>query len=143
MEEKRQVPFIIPLGFFILVVGFYIVFTSEQPAEAYKDYVKVKMSWYNPALLGVNCAVVRNNKCVSHMANGERWQDWIDKGVCACPKEYAFGTVFSFPSLGMSCTCKDRGGKIVANNGVVWIDLLTHKPPVPFGTVIDAEVIQP
>jgi hypothetical protein len=136
MIEKRGMPPIIPIGFFIMVVGFFIVAQASQGTP-----VKVSMSWYNPALLGVNCAVVKNGECVSRMANGERWQDWINKGVCACPKKYPFGTVFKFPSLGMSCVCKDRGGKIVVEDGVVWIDILTTRPVIPFGTIIDARVI--
>lgn len=166
MVEEQGLPPIIRIGFVVICLGLCLITSSwvvsyQRPAHGKSllhginllskeaalvkqpgEKVKAKMSWYNPALLGVNCARVRNGKCVSHMANGERWQDWINKGACACPREYAFGTVFEFPSLNLSCICKDRGGKIVTAGKKVWIDLLTTKPPVKFGTVIEAYVIR-
>lgn len=103
-----------------------------------KIMVSAKISHYNPALGGTNCAKFVNGVCVSPLANGEKWEDNMDVS-CACPKEYPFGTVFVVN--GKDWICKDRGGKIVKeSDSIIWLDLLTKTAPVPYGTIVKTEV---
>ena len=91
---------------------------------------------YNPSLLGVNCAVVSGGECISKMSNGERWQDWIDRNVIACPLELTFGTQIELD--GVIYTCKDRGGAIVYDGYAYWIDILATSIPYKYGDVREA-----
>jgi len=102
-----------------------------------KNLILAKMSHYYPPLGGANCASFVNGYCVSTMANGERWEDNIDI-ACACPAEYPFGTVFVVN--GKEWVCKDRGGKIITQDGVIWLDMLTQNPIVPYGNILEVEV---
>lgn len=113
---------------------------SVTPAPAIASEgmtVRARLSHYWPALGGVNCFRFVAGECVSRMASGERWQDWIGRAV-ACPKEYPFWTRVILPG-GEEFICLDRGGKIVDN----WFDLLVQVAPVPFGTLVDVRVILP
>lgn len=107
----------------------------------------IKVSWYNPALLGTNCATVRWSveqtvsgprsvgRCVSTTASGMPWQSGIDWSAACAPK-YPFGTVFFAGSL-RPWVCKDRGGAIrELPSGAVWVDMLVRKPVYPFGTEV-------
>ena len=101
--------------------------------------VSVKMSWYNPALGGPNCLTFVNGKCISRMASGERWQDWLGRAV-ACPPSWPFWTKIRLPG-GEEFFCLDRGSAIVYGaDGLPFIDLLVEYPPVPFGTVLEIGV---
>jgi len=103
-----------------------------------KIMISAKISHYNPALGGTNCAKFVDGVCVSSLANGEKWEDNMDVS-CACPKEYPFGTVFVVN--GKDWICKDRGGKIVKeSDSIIWLDLLTKTAPVPYGTIVKTEV---
>lgn len=102
--------------------------------------IKAKISHYWPPWGGPNCANFVGGKCISRTASGQSWEKWVDKG-CGCPREYPFGTKFLV--LGKVWTCVDRGGKVVTlPNGVIWLDLLTKKAPVPYGTVITVELLK-
>lgn len=73
------------------------------------------------------------------MANGERWQDYYESNdTIACPSELPFGTVLVI--FGKEYTCRDRGGAIVLNDGIYWVDMLRKNPIVSFGTVVDAYI---
>ena len=98
----------------------------------------VKISHYNPALGGVNCLSFIDGECVSRMANGERWQDWMDKAI-ACPVEIPFETKIMIGDE--VWICKDRGGAIVFDGETYWIDQLTEIPKYRFGEVIEAYII--
>ena len=100
---------------------------------------KAKLSWYWPPLLGANCAVAKNNECVSRMASGHSWKKWVGRAV-ACPEEYPFGTVFIID--GRRWVCMDRGGAITRiNNNTIWLDLLTEKPLYKYGTLVNVTII--
>ena len=104
------------------------------------DRIRAKISWYWPPLLGTNCAVVKNGKCVSRMASGQPWQKWVGRAV-ACPAEYPFGTEFLIN--GKRWVCLDRGSAIKrVNNNTIWLDMLTSKPQYKFGTVMEVTVIK-
>lgn len=99
-----------------------------------------KISHYWPALGGTNCSNFVNGQCVALTASGQRWQDWVGKGL-ACPSKYPFGTRFKV--LGTVYTCVDRGGGIVVTaSGAVWLDLLVETPPIGYGSEIEVEIEQ-
>ena len=100
--------------------------------------IPVRISHYWPPLGGPNCSAFVNGECVSKMASGKRWQDWVDK-ACACPPEWSFGTTVTFN--GATWTCMDRGGKIKYVDGIPWVDLLQEKASYPYGTIVDAAVV--
>lgn len=101
-----------------------------------------KISHYWPPLGGVNCAQFVGGKCVSRMASGLPWEEWIGRAA-ACPAELPFGTTVELPG-GETFLCLDRGGKVVTTAaGELWIDLLVESPPVPYGTVMPVTVSLP
>ena len=71
------------------------------------------------------------------MASGERWEDWVGRGA-ACPAEWPFWTEITLPG-GEVFYCLDRGNAIVTG----WVDLLVEVAPVPFGAVVEVQVIWP
>lgn len=108
--------------------------------------IYVKISHYEPWKGGVNCGSFVNGECVSHMASGKHWQDYVEKAI-ACPKEVPFNTRIIVD--GREWTCLDRGGAIIKlfdeklQAHVFWIDELTKKASHPFGTVHEAILILP
>lgn len=100
-------------------------------------------SWYNPALGGPNCARFINGVCVSRMASGLRWQDWMGAtpGAVACPPEFPFWTEIIFE--GQRWYCLDRGGAIKTVDGIPWLDFLVTVPHAGFGELVTVEVIWP
>jgi hypothetical protein len=116
------------------------VITAEAAPTG--EAVAVRLSHYWPPLGGVNCFRYVAGECISRMASGERWQDWIGRAA-ACPPEWPFLTRLTLPG-GEEFICLDRGGKIVVGaDGVPWVDLLVAVPPVPFGSVVSARVVWP
>jgi hypothetical protein len=109
---------------------------AETPAQV----VPIRYSHYWPALGGTNCGHFVNGECVSRMASGKRWQDWIGR-ACACPPEYPFGTRIEV--AGQQWICLDRGGKVQFRDGAPFIDFLEPHPQAGHGTIIDAVVTFP
>ena len=101
--------------------------------------IQARLSSYRPWEGGVNCARFVDGYCISRTASGERWEDWVGIGA-ACPPEMPFWTQFRLQG-GELFTCVDRGGKIVTENGIPWLDLLVESAPVPYGTVVDVEIV--
>lgn len=109
--------------------------TEYQP----RNFITVKVSHYWPDLGGLNCYNFVNGKCISKMANGQKWENHVDEAI-ACPKELKFGTKIKV--LGKVWTCKDRGSMITkTESGAYWIDMLTPKAVVPYGQEIKAEIL--
>lgn len=104
------------------------------------EVISARISHYWPPLGGPNCARFVGGVCVSNMASGKPWRDYVDVAT-ACPKEFPFGT--RFVVLGKEWVCLDRGGKVVrSRDGIIWLDLLTPHAPVPYGTILDVEVVK-
>ncbi len=117
--------------------------TVEVAAVAVQGVQRVaKISHYWPPLGGVNCAQFVGGRCISRMASGLPWEEWIGRAA-ACPVELPFGTEVELPG-GETFTCLDRGGKVVTTAaGELWIDLLVERAPVPYGTVMPVTVRLP
>jgi hypothetical protein len=115
--------------------------TPKQKARKPKrkdETIQARISHYTPWAGGTNCSQFVNGECISRMASGKRWQDYVDEAL-ACPSEYPFGT--RFVVLGKEWTCLDRGGAIKSNkDGTIWLDLLTADAPVAFESVVVVEV---
>lgn len=110
--------------------------TSYNSARTKK---MAKISHYWPPLGGTNCSDFQNGVCVAKTSSGDSWESWVDKGL-ACPSKYPFGTKFIVQ--GKTWTCVDRGGAIVeTTDGKIWLDLLTQKPPVSFGEVLEVTIV--
>lgn len=116
--------------------AFFMLATGQKAVE--ETVVQAKISHYWPPLGGVNCGRFVAGKCISRMASGKPWQDWVDLAV-ACPKEYPFGTKFVIQ--GRTWVCLDRGGKVVRQGGTIWLDMLTREALVPYGTTLEVRVI--
>ena len=92
---------------------------------------------------GVNCSRFINGECVSHMADGERWQDFLNYAI-ACPPQWKFGTKLIIN--GKIWECKDRGGAIQMQDGIFWVDFLSHGTPFDgyrYGGIFDVILILP
>lgn len=115
---------------------------KEVQEIAQPVYIQARLSHYWPPYGGPNCFAFDEitQTCVSGTASGEPWEKWVNRG-CACPPEYAFGTIFVLPG-GEEFTCVDRGGKVQIVNGIPWLDLLVKSAPVPYGTIVTVEVRQ-
>ena len=94
--------------------------------------ITIKYSHYWPPLGGINTSNPENPE-LARTARGDKWQDWVDKGI-ACPMEWKFGTTIK--AFGHSWKCVDRGGMIVGN----WVDFLEEKASLPYGTEIQVEI---
>ena len=88
----------------------------------------LKISWYDPALGGINCM----DPC-DQMATGVKVTEDRYGRTAACIREWTGRTVV-IEGLG-EFECLDRGGAIVEHESYIWIDLLLHEPLVPFGTL--------
>ena len=103
---------------------------TMTPAPVTPELLLFKLSFYDPdiahwfkgtasyvELAEVNCAVYdfTNDRCVSHMSNGDDFRLWYGKGV-ACPPGYVLGDIIRviYPTqLAGDWVCVDRGGAIV------------------------------
>ena len=122
------------------VLTMQIVESSLSFLSSDSSFIKVYVSHYVPWLGGTNCSNFQNGVCISHLANGQSWQNWVDKGA-ACVPEWQFGTKFRLQD-GNIWTCVDRGGGIKIINGIAWVDLLTAHTDYKYGSIQDAEIIR-
>ena len=108
-----------------------------EKVEPLTKFIIVKVSHYWPDLGGVNCFNFKNGKCVSRMADGEKWQSQVGLAI-ACPKELPFGTRIRIGDR--IWTCKDRGSAIVKVDNTYWVDQLTPEALYPYGQEVEAEL---
>jgi hypothetical protein len=90
--------------------------------------IDIRISWYDPALGGVNC----DGSCAT-MAAGHDPRDWYGRAL-ACPPEFPIGSIWRLPAIypglpAKDWICLDRGGMVVMDgNGTAIVDLLTPYP---------------
>ena len=120
----------------------FLVMATFTPVAESRDSVGetilLKVSHYWPPLGGINCANYVNGRCLSNMASGERWKDWIEQAI-ACPPEFPFGTQIQIGEK--VWICLDRGGAIQIQDGYVWVDMLIKDPPYNYGEVVKGEIL--
>ena len=101
----------------------------------------IKYSHYWPAAGGTNCSNFVEGECISRMASGARWQDYIGQ-ACACPREWPFGTTVELD--GEIWTCMDRGGKIRFDaEGLTFVDFLAPHGAYSYGQLVEVKVSRP
>ena len=100
------------------------------------ETITIHYSHYWPAFGGINCSNFVNGECISRMANGERWQDYIGEAL-ACPRDMMGTQIEAFGSV---WTCRDTGGLIQYVDGIPWIDFLVQNPHVNYGSIIEVVV---
>jgi hypothetical protein len=113
------------------------------PIQANTDGIKItiRASHYDPRLGGVNCSRFVNGQCISHMASGLSWREYVNKAI-ACPPEWPFHTKLIVN--GKTWECLDRGSKIQFDRGIPWVDFLSNGTPFDgyrYGAIFDAVLI--
>lgn len=155
LEDGRQVFLACAEGAEVNSGPFDGVSEPLSAAGSETESINVRVSRYWPPLGGPNCAYFADGQCLSSVSGCKPWiNDWPGKEevcgksweelngrVAACPPEWEFGT--SFQLLGQEWLCADRGGAIVEVEGVPWVDLMSDRSLVPYGTIMDAEKYQP
>lgn len=87
--------------------------------------VEVVLSHYDPTLGADNCWDYDDqvNYCYSPTQPGIHWKGIWGVGA-ACPVEWPFGTWVVVDQVG-AFICLDRGGRIICENGLCRVDVLT------------------
>lgn len=98
-----------------------------------RETIWIRYSHYWPPLGGVNTSMPWAPH-LARCANGDRWQDWVGRGV-ACPPDLPLGA--QIEAFGTVWTCVDRGGKIKWP----WVDFLTAEPHAAYGAWIEAKLV--
>lgn len=106
--------------------------SSAAPGEtAVSGSKPLKISWYDPALGGINC----DHDC-STMASGVKVTPDRYGITAACIAQWTRARrVVVIPGVGRF-ECLDTGGAIQEHPGYIWIDLMLAAPAVPFGTLV-------
>ena len=113
---------------------------EDQAISVEKVFVRVSHYW--PPLGPPNCfeSLWMNGACYSKIWGGKKdWKDYVDIGI-ACPPEWDFGTILVIEDR--EWICADRGGKIIFEEEIPWIDMLIEQPLYPYGQVVEAEIRQ-
>jgi len=112
---------------------------TQTEAEDSTALTPIRYSYYWPPLGGPNCSRFVGGKCISKMANGEPWEDFVGEAV-ACPPQWGFGTTIELD--GNVWTCRDRGGMVVFEDGIPWVDFLRPDAAYLYGTILMVQVSQ-
>jgi hypothetical protein len=102
---------------------------------------KVKMTHYWPPLGGENCWWFYEGYCHSPMKSSVPWETLIEIAA-ACPPHW-LGGVVEIPEIGRRYLCLDTGDKVVCEDNVCIVDVLTDKRYPWDGLIYDAVVYYP
>jgi hypothetical protein len=102
---------------------------------------KVKMTHYWPPLGGENCWWFYEGYCHSPMKSSVPWETLIEIAA-ACPPHW-LGGVVEIPEIGRRYLCLDTGDKVVCEDNVCVVDVLTDKRYPWDGLIYDAVVYYP
>jgi hypothetical protein len=102
---------------------------------------KVKMTHYWPPLGGENCWWFYDGYCHSPMKSSVPWETLIEIAA-ACPPHW-LGGVVEIPEIGRRYLCLDTGDKVVCEDNVCIVDVLTDKRYPWDGLIYDAVVYYP
>jgi hypothetical protein len=123
---------------------------SEQVSMDWGDWtcrycdkmpVKVKMTHYWPPLGGENCWWFYEGYCHSPMKSSVPWETLIEIAA-ACPPHW-LGGVVEIPEIGRRYLCLDTGDKVICENDICIVDVLTDKRYPWDGLIYDAVVYYP
>jgi hypothetical protein len=107
------------------------------------ELIQIRASRYWPPLGGVNCGNFVDGHCISHMASGKHWEEYVGVAI-ACPPQWEFGT--ELVVHGKTWICYDRGGAIQMEDGIGWVDFLSETSPFDgyrYGGIFDAILVSP
>jgi hypothetical protein len=123
---------------------------SETPSMDFGDWscrycdkmpVKVKMTHYWPPLGGENCWWFYEGYCHSPMKSSIPWETLVEIAA-ACPTHW-LGGVVEVPEIGRRFFCLDTGDKVVCEDNVCVVDVLTQNRYEWDGLIFDAIVYYP
>jgi hypothetical protein len=103
--------------------------------------VKVKMTHYWPPLGGENCWWFYEGYCHSPMKSSVPWETLVEIAA-ACPAHW-LGGVVEVPDIGRRFLCLDTGDKVLCEDNVCVVDVLTQTRYEWDGLVFDAIVYYP
>jgi len=95
-----------------------------------QELIRFRYSYYYPPLGGVNCRDFVDGVCMSTMASGDPWQDWLRKAV-ACSSEIPLGSkivVVAPEQVKGVYFCMDRGGGIEGTDLIDFLDDVQRLP---------------
>jgi hypothetical protein len=123
---------------------------TETPVMGFGDWacrycdkmpVKVKMTHYWPPLGGENCWWFYEGYCHSPMKSSVPWETLVEIAA-ACPTHW-LGGVVEIPDIGRRFLCLDTGDKVVCEDNVCVVDVLTQTRYDWDGLIFDAIVYYP
>ena len=103
--------------------------------------VKVKMTHYWPPLGGENCWWFYDGYCHSPMKSSVPWETLIEIAA-ACPTHW-LGGVVEIPEINRRYLCLDTGDKVVCEEDICVVDVLTDRRYPWDGLIYDAVVYYP
>jgi hypothetical protein len=120
---------------------------SQAPIDDSRGQTSFRASHYDPAAGGPNCSAFYDGICHSKTASGERWEDWLGAGV-AMPRSVPFWSILVITEpdiLRGRYVVIDRGGAIVNEDGIMWVDFLWDLKTwtLPHGTIIKGYILPP
>jgi hypothetical protein len=127
-----------------------LIISSEEEVMDWGDWtcrycdkmpVKVKMTHYWPPLGGENCWWFYEGYCHSPMKSSVPWETLIEIAA-ACPTHW-LGGVVEIPEIGRRYLCLDTGEKVVCEDDVCVVDVLTDQRYPWDGLIYDAVVYYP
>ena len=123
---------------------------TETPVMDFGDWscrycdkmpAKVKMTHYWPPLGGENCWWFYEGYCHSPMKSSVPWETLVEIAA-ACPPHW-LGGVVEVPDIGRRFLCLDTGDKVVCEDNVCVVDVLTQTRYDWDGLIFDAVVYYP
>jgi hypothetical protein len=102
---------------------------------------KVKMTHYWPPLGGENCWWYYEGYCHSPMKSSVPWETLVEIAA-ACPPHW-LGGVVEVPDIGRRFLCLDTGDKVICEDNVCVVDVLTQTRYDWDGLIFDAIVYYP
>ena len=115
------------------------------PAKGQYQNMRLRLSYYNPALGGTNCHPANWKPATNPYGGvcrtaliGEPWSTWVNIGA-ACAPDIPLRSRIYIEELKKAFICVDRGGAIQRlADGTQFIDLLqVHAPWYPNAEVIE------
>lgn len=120
---------------------------SEAPIDDTRATVSFRASHYYPPAGGPNCSAFYDGYCHSKMASGQQWEGWLG-GAVAMPANIPFWSivVITKPAeIRGRYVVLDRGGAIVTEDGIPWVDFLWDLETwtLKHGSLVEGYILPP
>jgi 3D (Asp-Asp-Asp) domain-containing protein len=114
-------------------------YCKDMGTQSYDELITVRLSYYWTPYGGINGA-----GDYDRFADGEYVTGNSIGTTIACPSEIPLGSRIGIPSMGNICwyVCRDRGGAIINDAGIYWIDIFYPALPYDlyYGQVLDGYI---